>query len=161
MDEDANITKLVNIFINFFFVTVILFGYFGNFLCFKIFNSKRLNKYPISIYFRTISIFDSVVLIEGVNTFIYFNFGFYIGDLNNILCKIDNFLIYASSPISPWIMVFVSFDRFINSAFPKRFPILHKFRVQLAIILFIVMYNFLLYSFLLWNSYILPGKFSF
>lgn len=160
MSEYNNITKLVNILIDVFLVIVIICGFFGNFLCFKIFNSTRLNKYPISLYFRIISIFDSLVLLEAANYFIDFNFGFYIGDLNDFLCKIDYYLSYVSSPISPWIMVVVSIDRFVNSAFPKRFPILHKFKVQLAISLSIVICNFILYSFLLWNSALVESNFK-
>ena len=157
--EDNGI-KIKKVLINFLMVNILLLGYMGNFLCFKIFHSTRLNKYPISVYFRTISIFDSLALLEAANYFINFNFGFYIGDLNDFLCKIDYFLSYVSSPISPWIMVVVSIDRLVNSAFPKRFPILHKFRVQLAISLSIVIYNFLLYSFLLWNSALVTSNFK-
>ena len=159
MDEDGG-TKISNMILNFLMINVLLYGFIGNFLCFKIFTSTKLNKYPISIYFRAISIFDSLVLIEGINLLINTNFNFYLSKVNDALCKIDYYFKYATAPISPWLMVIVSFDRFINSAFPKRFLFLHKIRTQVCVILFVVLFNYLLYSFILWKSYIVSGNFN-
>jgi hypothetical protein len=139
-------------------INVIIYGFVGNFLCFKIFTSTKLNKYPISIYFRAISIFDSLVLLEGIHFLLSVNFNFYLNKLNDTLCKIETYFVFATAPISPWLMVIVSFDRFINSAFPKRFLFLHKIRTQLGIILFFILFNYLLYSFILWTTYIVSGN---
>ena len=158
MDEIDPTTKISNIIINLLMINVLLFGFIGNFLCFKLFLSTKLSKYPISVYFKSISIFDSIVLIEGVNFFIKLNFGFYLSQLNNVMCKIDYYFTYVTSPISPWLMVVVSLDRFLSSAFPNRFLFLHKIRTQLGIIIFIVIINCLLYSFLLWNSSFVSGN---
>ena len=140
-------------------INVLLYGLIGNFLCFKIFSSTKLSKYPISIYFRAISIFDSLVLILGINFLMDINFNFYLSQLNDIFCKIDIYFVYATPSISPWLMVIVSFDRFINSAFPKRFLFLHKIRTQIGIILFIVLFNIVLYSSIIWKYNILPSNF--
>ena len=150
MDEDIG-TKISNIVINFLMINVIIYGFVGNFLCFKIFTSTKLNKYPISVYFRAISIFDSLVLLEAINFLLNVNLNFYINKLNDTLCKIDTYFLYATTAISPWLMVIVSFDRFINSAFPKRFLILHKFRTQMVIVFSIVLSNYFIYWFLLWK----------
>ena len=136
-------------------INVLLYGLIGNFLCFKIFSSTKLSKYPISIYFRAISIFDSLCLIQSIDFLLNVNFNFYIKKLNDTLCKIQNYYVFASAPISPWLMVIVSFDRFINSAFPKRFLILHKFRTQIVIVFSIVFFNYFLYWFVLWKSSII------
>ena len=149
MEEDIG-SKLSNIILNFLMINVLLYGFIGNFLCFKIFTSTKLNKYPISIYFRAISIFDSLVLIVGINFLMNINFDFYLSQLNDIFCKINSYFEYATPSISPWLMV--SFDRFINSAFPKRFLILHKFRTQMVIVFSIVLTNYFIYWFLLWKS---------
>ena len=134
---------------------VLLYGFIGNFLCFKIFTSTKLNKYPISIYFRAISIFDSLVLIEGIDFLMNINFNLYLSQLNDIFCKINTYFEYATPSISPWLMVIVSFDRYINSAFPKRFLILHKFKTQMVIVFSIVFFNYFLYWFVLWKSSII------
>ena len=156
--EDIDLNKLWSILLTFFLANVLIFGFIGNFLSFKIFTWTKLNKYPISLYFRAISILDSLVLINGIELLIKINFKFFTVRTNDFLCKVDYYFIYLISPISPWIMVVVSFDRFINSAFPKRFLFFHKFRTQLGIILFIVIYNCLLYSFILWTSYFDTSK---
>jgi hypothetical protein len=154
MDEDIG-TKISNIILNFLMLNVLLYGLIGNFLCFKIFSSTKLNKYPISIYFRAISIFDSLGLIQAIDFLLNVNFNFYIKKLNDTMCKIQNYYVFATAPISPWLMVIVSFDRFINSAFPKRFLFLHKFRTQFGTILFFILFNYLLYWFVLWKSSII------
>ena len=133
-------------------INVLLYGLIGNFLWFKIFTSTKLNKYPISNYFRAISIFDSLVLFEAINFLLNVNLNFYINKLNDIFCKIDTYFLYATTAISPWLMVIVSFDRFINSAFPKRFLIFHKFKTQMVIVFSIVLTNYFIYSFLVWKS---------
>lgn len=158
MDEN-NLIKISNIIINFFMINLLLFGFIGNFLSFKIFKWTKLNKYPISVYFKTISIFDSFILLEGLNFFIKSNFGVYFGQINDFFCKVDYYFTYATSSMSPWLMVIVSFDRFINIAFPKRFLLLHKITTQLGIIFFVVLLNCVMYTFLLWKSSIVSCNF--
>ena len=158
MNEDIG-TKISNIILNFLMINMLLYGLIGNFLCFKIFTSTKLKKYPISIYFRVISIIDSLVLIEEIHFLMYFNFDFYLNNLNDTVCKIDSYFLYTIGPISPWLMVVVSLDRFINSAFPKRFPFIHKIRTQIGIILFFVLFNLLLYSSILWRNHISSSNF--
>lgn len=48
--------------------------------------------------------------------------------------------------------VVVSVDRFLNIAYPKRFTLAFKPRVQLSIIIGIVSFNYIYYSFITWNS---------
>ena len=158
MNEDIG-TKLSNIILNFLIINVLIYGIVGNFLCFKIFTSTKLKKYPISIYFRVISIIDSLVLIEVMHFLMYFNFDFYLNKLNDTMCKIGSYFLYSIGPISPWLMVVISLDRFINSAFPKRFLFLHKIRTQIGIILFFVLSNLLLYSSILWRNHISSSNF--
>lgn len=144
--------KVILDILSFLLVLVIIFGFIGNFLCFKVFLSTKLNKYPISLYFRTISIFDSIILVEAFLYFLSKNYGFRLIEVNDFFCKFKKYLFIATSPMSSWTNVAVSIDRFTSIAFPNRFQIIHKFRTQIIVISLIVIYNYAFYSLMIWNS---------
>ena len=152
MDSEDTVYKVIHHFVNFSVLNTIIWGIIGNFLCFRIFTSTKLNKYPISIYFRAISIFDSLMLVHGVHFYIKDNSDFDMRHVNGILCKIWPYFLYSTGPISGWLMVIVSLDRFVCIVFPRRFPHIHKTSIQIAIIFSIVVYNFILYSSMVWKS---------
>jgi hypothetical protein len=49
-------------------------------------------------------------------------------------------------------MVAISFDRFFNVAYPRKFPILTHSWFQFTLIAIIVTYNYAYYSFITWNT---------
>ena len=146
------VNDIIHHIVNYSMLNFIIFGAIGNFMCFRIFTLTKLNKYPISIYFRAISIFDSVMLIHGVHFYIRDNSTFNMKYVDSILCKMWPYFLYAIGPISGWLMVIVSLDRFLSIMFPRRFPLIHKSSFQLAIIFSIVVCNYVLYSSMIWRS---------
>ena len=158
MDNNELLNSIFLHVINILLVIVILLGYSGNFLCFKIFLSSKLKKYPISLYFRAISVFDSVMLIEAFLYYATINYGFNIKYVNDFFCKLKIYFFLATGPISGWLMVAVSIDRFMSIAYPTSFQIVHSFPTQLIITSFVVIYNYSLYSFMIWNSVLEKGK---
>lgn len=135
-----------------------LFGFFGNFLSFLIFSTTSIRKNSISIYFALMAIFDSVLLVNSVYYFISDMTGFLINRVNDFFCRTKNYFFYAAGPVSPWLMVAISTDRFIRIGFPKRFMFFSKRIFQVAVISTIITYNFALYSFIIWNSQLERGK---
>lgn len=150
-NDASTLSRILNELLNYIMISSIIFGLAGNFICFRIFHKSKLQKYPISVYIRAISIFDSLMLIHGTFFFFFQNYGLAIQSVNGVFCKLKTYLLYAIGPISPWLMVVVSLDRFINIAFPKRFLFLHKFKTQIAVIIFIVAYNFIFYLLITWT----------
>jgi hypothetical protein len=71
---------------------------------------------------------------------------------NGILCKFWFYFWYATGPISGWLMVIVSLDRFLTIVFPQQFSLIHKAAVQIVVIFSIAAYNYLLYSSMIWNT---------
>lgn len=140
-------------------LAVVVFGFLGNFLSFRIYSSSSLRKHPISIFFRTIAVFDSIMLVNGFSFLLYKKYDFSFNRLSDFICKFKNYFFYACGPISPWIMVVISIDRLISIMFPKRFPILFKSQFQICVILAVTIYNYLVYSFMVWNSVLVKSKF--
>ena len=152
---------LLNIFnhgFNYTLLNVIIIGLIGNFFVFKIFAFTKLKKCPISIYFRAIAIFDSIMFIEAVLSYARANFDFKINEENEFFCKFKIYFFFATGPISPWIIIVVSIDRFLSIAFPKKFLFMHKSRTQIILVCIVVIYNYAFYSYFLWNYTIISGK---
>ena len=83
-------TKLADYFmdvLSYFFFTVILAGYIGNFLIFKVFSSRGLSKFSMSVYFRAISVIDSFMLFNAFLEFLDQKFHFKVELVNDFFCK--------------------------------------------------------------------------
>ena len=132
-------------------LTAIL-GFVGNFFSFKVFSSSSLRKNPISIFFCVISIFDSIMLINVFFYSIWHQYSIALEKTSDFICKFKDYFFYATGPISPWLMVVISIDRFICIRFPKKFPFLFKRPYQIAIICAVISYNYIFYSCITWNT---------
>lgn len=144
-------------FLHFLMISLIVFGFAGNLMCFRIFSSASLKRHPISTFFRTISFTDSIMLVNACITFIMKKFQVDFDTMNVVFCKFRNFLVYANGPLSPWLMVVVSFDRYISIGFPKKFAILFKTRFQIGIICVIILFNYSYYSFMIFKTELESG----
>jgi hypothetical protein len=67
-----------------------------------------------------------------------------------------NYFSYVLSPATAWLMVIISLDRFLNVAYPRRFPLFSNKIFQFTLSLIIILYNYIYYSFTVWNSYLVP-----
>lgn len=153
-----SIVQIFNHLFNYLLLNVILLGLVGNFFVFKIFTFTKLKKCPISIYFRAIAIFDSIMFIESVLYYAGVNFDFKVNDSSEFFCRYKIYFFFATGTISPWIMIVVSIDRFLSIAFPKRFLFMHRSRTQLILISAVVIYNYAFYSLIIWNSELISSK---
>lgn len=145
--------------LHYLFINIILLGFVGNFLSFKIYSTIALRKHTISIYFRVIAIVDSIMLLSGFLYFLEQKYDFNLSRLNQFLCKFRNYTFDAIGPVSPWLMVVVSFDRFISIGFPRRFPIFFKFYFQVTVICVIFVFNIAFYTPMIWTSSLVEGMY--
>lgn len=145
--------------LNYILITLISFGFVGNFFIFRIYSTLR--KYSISTYFRAVAIFDSLMLVNGIIYFLYINFNFDLSILNIVTCKLRDYLVYVHGAISPWIVVIISVDRFMSIRFPRRFPLIFKLKFQMCVISAIVCFCYIFYIPMIWGSFIVEGKNNF
>ena len=152
MSEEVD--AVVNHMFLYFLIFSIILGAFGNLLNFIIFTSSasRMRKHSMSIYFRTIAIFDTIMLVETSLYFVHEMFNYDIAQLNGFFCKTSMYFLYSTGAISPWLMVIVSVDRFLSIRFGRRFSLIFKTSFKISIICGIVVYCYLLYSFTTWNT---------
>jgi hypothetical protein len=150
-------SSYVTDYINSLILIVIILGPIGNILVFKIYSTPTMTKTSMSIYFRAMSINDTINLINLLVLYLIHEFNFDPSQWIGFLCRVENYFSYVQSPTTAWLMVVISLDRFFNITYPPRkFPLRSKKPFQLIISFFIIIYNYIYYSFIIWNSYLVP-----
>ena len=125
-------------------IPLLLLAIIGNFISALIFNRKNLTKYSACHLYK-LSCFSYIV--SAITMFvptIIILFDYDIQD--EFFCKLR--LIIYWSAISSWILAYISFDRMISIAYPKRLEILKKKNFHYLIIGLIIAYNFIVYGIL-------------
>jgi hypothetical protein len=152
-----SLVQTMNTILNCTSIFIIIFGSIGNFLVYKIYSSAALEKYSISTYFRALAIFDNLTLVSLFSVYLTNQFGIDFSQSIEFFCKFQTYFAYTNGPISAWLMAVISLDRYINIVFSKRFPIIFNKYFQLGVICSIVAFNYVYYSFLTWNSYLVSS----
>jgi hypothetical protein len=114
---------------------IILFGFFGNFISFLVFSSKKFQNTIFSTYFRLLCVFDSLFFIFTVlhqHLPKYFSFDLYAQSI--YLCKILSYLQFGSNSFSVWTIVIISIDRMFSIVWPNQFQIRKKSKFQIIIL---------------------------
>ena len=148
---ESTMKYLIN-YINICLVLLIFVGSISNCFVFKIYSTVKFRKLSISIYFMASSLVDLIMVTVNLTVFyLRSQYNFIIQNQNNFTCKFFWWLAFAIGPISPWLSVTVSLDRFFNIIYPRKFPILTQLSIQISIIVGIILFNFLFYAQILLN----------
>ena len=89
---------------------------------------------------------DTFFLVQLIFNYISFNWPDYDPTVMSIyVCKIYLFISYVTGPLSPYLIVYISVERFVAFKYPSRKSIMRSKRNQVVYLAFIIVYNFLLY----------------
>ena len=121
----------------------VFFGLIGNVLMLVVFSQHRLRKLSISIYFQSMALVNLYTTINWVKIYLINVENFYLVDESAFLCKAINFTIFVAGPVSAWIQVAAGIDRFLITIVSpsSKFKLIQKRSFQIAIVLFIFVYN--------------------
>lgn len=127
---------------------IVIIGLTGNILNFLVFSRKKFEKLATRNIFKTIAVIDTFCLLQIIDHFFKYGFGFYLRRQSNLTCKMFTFLIYSFGPMSAWLLVFISVERFISiSRMSSRIGIVFKQEAfQAKVICLIFAYNLIYYS---------------
>lgn len=107
----------------------IFLGLLGNTTCLIIFRlSKTFKKNSIMVYLSFVAVFNTISLFEwNLNHFLKPNFSIRLEDLNNLNCKLVNFIQIFSLQTSSFLLSMMTIDRYIYvcstpGSFLKRLP---------------------------------------
>lgn len=125
-------------------IIVATIGIFGNVLTFLVYLRKRLRVYSFSLYIKTMTVTDTIILLHSFR-----HWSAFIGQANLDLvapffCSFDEYQSYSATMISLSLLTLISLDRLITVAFPNRFKILKNLYFKIAMILSAVIYSLLL-----------------
>ena len=96
---------------------LLIIGTLGNILSFLVLIRKRKSTY---LYLAVLAVFDLLVLYVGLMGLWIAEFTVDLQDTSNWLCKAVNYLGYVSSDCSVWIIIAVTFERFVTVCFPLK-----------------------------------------
>jgi len=123
-------------------VLIILLSLVGDILGLVVFSVKKnkLNKLgPINMY-----IYLFIFGIVNVNTIFQLylhDFGIYLETMSDLSCQLAAFYWTVTAPISPMILVYISFERFISIKYPDKKFILNKNIYQYVYMIILVVFN--------------------
>lgn len=134
----VNITKYIT-------PSLIVIGLILNPICFIIYSRKPFQKVATAFYLRVLSVTDCMAIVPGITIFLKHSRTFDMDSLNDISCKITNYLLYAPIASSAWLEAVVSIDRAFSVAFPNKFKLRETRRFQWSVTLLVLIYNYLYY----------------
>ena len=149
----SNLIVWIKTIIIYTFPGITLIGLITNSISFYIFSRKRFQNTIFSTYFRFLLLFQTLNLILPINKMLEWNFLIYLNRISKFFCIFRYFYAFYNYSNASWILVVISFDRYLSISYPTKFLIRKKQSFQLFICLFIVLFN-ILYFFPSWFYYI-------
>lgn len=122
-------------------LSTLILGIIGNVVGFLVFTRKRFYKLSVRNICRFLAVTDTICLIqiiEDYSTFAPRSF-------SHISCKILRFFNFSLGPISAWLLVYITIERFISIAFPKKSVLFQKRKYQVSFVVIITAFNTVFY----------------
>jgi hypothetical protein len=128
---------------------MLVFGVLGNTFCLIVYNGKRFKKFPLRFIFMVLSISDSVYLLFSLSID-YTLTHLFKWDPRTVsfnLCILLNYFGYLWAPLSAWLIVYISVERYISiSAYFHGFNKLKQKNIQAVYFFTIILFNCVYYS---------------
>ena len=124
---------------------VLIIGLVGNTLGTLVLSKQKLIKMGSIHTLRYLLLIDSVYLLMIIQPYAAFSFGMDFTLISDRVCKLFKYFNYSLDVISPWLLVFVSFDKLVSIKTPARKDILRKTKCQRLYLLVIFVFNMIYY----------------
>ena len=121
-----------------------LVGITCNILSILVFERQKLKKFSYSIYWKTMSIFDSLILLNIIRHWIRDFLEVDIDLISPSFCRFSVYLSYVAGAISMCLESLIIFDRFFIIVHPNRFKIIKQRRFQITAISLSIVYCLLI-----------------
>ena len=133
---------LIKTIIAYSFPFITLIGLITNSLSFVIFSRKRFQNTIFATYWRFFIVFQSLnLLVLPINKMLEFNFNIYFSRISTFCCKIRNVYPNYNILTFSWILVFISFDRYLSISYPSKFLFRKKSMFQIKICICLIIFN--------------------
>lgn len=127
---------------------LVIIGLAGNLINVLVFSRKKFSKLATRNILKLIAIIDSFCLLQILDHFFKFGFGFYLRRDTDFACKFFTYLIYSFGPMSAWLLVFISVERFVSITMPtSKIGLVFKHTsFQIKVFCIICIFNLIYYS---------------
>ena len=143
---DYELLNTVYVTVNSFIpITFTLIGLAGNILSFVVYSRPCFKDTPTAFYLRVMAVTDILTLIDWPEMF-QFNFGIDLKSFSSVTCKITIYFTYSIPAMSTWLLCTTSLDRMLNISFKNKFSFLTKRKFQMFLVIFIIVFNTVIYS---------------
>jgi hypothetical protein len=133
-------------FIEYIFPPFVLgIGLIGNIAGFIVMRSRKLEKVCPRVMYQYMFTMDALYLIQILFYYLALSYGKDITIISELSCKIYNYFNYSLCPISPMLLCYISFDRFIAIRSPSRKFIIRKVRNQFIYLMTVFTFNAVYY----------------
>ena len=96
-----------------------MIGIIGNVLSFAVWSRKRMRVSSSSVSFRFLAVIDTcVLLIAPLRELILYASNLDIQEINDLSCRLHNWLAFSVTSLSAWIMSAMSIDRLVSVKYP-------------------------------------------
>jgi len=124
---------------------LLLLGIFGNIMGLAVFYRKNMDKISTNKIYRFILYLDTFFLSTQIFQDSALSLGLDLRNLSTLSCKIRYFWNYSIGPVSPWLLVYITIERFVAIKYTS-IKILKQHNFQKLIIVLIFIYNLGIYS---------------
>lgn len=105
---------------NFISLLVIAIGIFGIYCSFRIYRSETFRTQSFTIYFLVTCVLDLTMMILLFRIYVLVQFGYDLRLANAFFCFTIRYITYCTAASQSWILVLISFDRYIKIAYPMK-----------------------------------------
>ena len=139
--SSINSLILIKTIIVFSYPIIVLIGLITNSISFMIFSRKRFQNTIFSTYYRCLIICQTMNLILPINKMFESNLNLFLSRISNFVCKLRFFYPNVNLGSSAWLLVAISFDRYLSISYPTKFMFRKQNSFQLLLSLFIICSN--------------------
>lgn len=133
-------------FVNYIFPPLILIvGLIGNLIALSVLTRAKLKKIGTRYTYIILFITDTIYLFQIVINYLGYGFSLDLTTLSSHACKLYIYFNYSLGALSPWLLNYISMEKFISIKFPNRRLILKNKVVQISYFICILVFNLVFY----------------
>lgn len=107
-------------FLNYLLVIIGLVDIITECFVYMVYNRVKFKNSSYTIYNKALAISDIVGGVLSIREFINLKFHIEINANSEIFCKSMFYLNYSLPAVSPWLLAFISFERFVSGLFVRK-----------------------------------------
>ena len=119
---------------------ILALGLIGNLTALGVLHKGKFTKIGPLLIYKLLFISDTLYIIQILQPYFQYAFNLNLQTLSRLACKIFNYLNYQGDALSPFMLIYISLEKYISIAYPAKRRVLTKIRNQIIYVLSILIY---------------------